>query len=108
MLRSRSSGGGGGGGSSSSSSSSSSGGGGDDGDTGAVGSSGSSPSRVYIGLITNLQYAIFARHILAGFSVLNFCREADTTSLLCVQFMNYTQCTRVKLLFFFSVHCKVT
>jgi NADH:ubiquinone oxidoreductase subunit K len=52
----------------------------------------------YIGLITNLKYDIFTRHILAGFSVLNFCRQVDTTSLLCVQFMRYMQCTHVKLL----------
>ena len=52
----------------------------------------------YSGLITNLKYAIFARHILARFSVLNFCRQVDTTSLLCVQFMHYMQCTHVKLL----------
>jgi hypothetical protein len=36
--------------------------------------------------------------MLAGFSVLNFCRQADTTSLLCAQFMHYMQCTHVKLL----------
>jgi hypothetical protein len=42
------------------SSSSSSGSGGGDGDNGGGGSSGGSPSRVYIGLITNLKCAIFA------------------------------------------------
>ena len=58
------------------------GGGGSGSGDGGGGSSGSSPGRVYTELITNLKFAIFARHILTGFSVLNFCRQADTASLL--------------------------
>jgi len=99
MLRNSSGGGGGGGG----------GGIGDggDGDNGGGGSSGSSPSGVYTGLITNLKYAIFARHMLAGFSVLNFCKQADTTSLFCVQFLHYMRCSHVKMLSVFLCIVKV-
>ena len=74
------------------SSSSSSDGGGDGSGGGDVGggSRGSSPGRAYTGLITKLKFAVFARRNLAGFSVLNFCRQGrHCVSFVCSVYAIY-------------------